>query len=130
MNVCIFTGRMVRPADLKKLNNGKSVCNFSVAVPRDFSKDKVDFLDFVAFDKTADFICQYFDKGAKINMTAHAQQSQFVDKNGNNRNKIEFVADRVEFGESRADREAPPLDVEKEAPPLGVDEDDNFDLPF
>ena len=124
MNVCIFTGRMVRPADLKKLNNGKSVCNFSVAVPRDFSKDKVDFLDFVAFDKTADFICQYFEKGAKINLTAHAQQSQFVDKNGMHRNKVEFVADRVEFGESRADREAPQLVVEKDAPQLAVYDED------
>lgn len=61
-----FIGRMVRDPELKT-GRKEDWCHFTVAVNRPFSKDKeADFIVFKAFGKTAEFICEYFEKGQPI----------------------------------------------------------------
>lgn len=61
-----FIGRMVRDPELKT-GKKEDWCHFTVAVNRPFSKDKeADFIAFKAFGKTAEFICEYFEKGQPI----------------------------------------------------------------
>ena len=65
MNFVLLMGRFVADPELKKTTSGKSVCAFTLAV--DKGKDRgADFIDTVAWEKTAEFICKYFKKGSPI----------------------------------------------------------------
>ena len=66
MNVAAYTGRLVDTPELKATNSGVSVNSFTIAVKRPFAKDKSDFIDCVAWKEKAEFICNYFQKGMKI----------------------------------------------------------------
>ncbi len=97
MNKMIIKGRMARDPELKTTNSGKSVCNFSVAVNRNFDRELVDFFECVAWNKKAEFICKYFIKGKEILIDGEMQSRRYTDKNGNNRIVWELVADDVDF---------------------------------
>lgn len=106
MNICIFTGRIVKDPELKMTQSGKSVCSFRVAVPKDFNREGVDFLDFTAWEKTAEFIAKYFQKGKRINITSRAQTSTYTEREtGKTRYKTEFIVDKAEFGSSKGEED-------------------------
>lgn len=93
----IIKGRMARDPELKTTNSGKSVCNFSVAVSRNFDRELVDFFECVAWNKKAEFICKYFIKGQEILIDGEMQSRRYTDKNGNNRTAWELIANDVDF---------------------------------
>lgn len=97
MNKMIIKGRMARDPELKTTNSGKSVCNFSVAVSRNFDRELVDFFECVAWNKKAEFICKYFIKGQEILIDGEMQSRRYTDKNGNNRTAWELIANDVDF---------------------------------
>lgn len=97
-NVWFGIGRLTSDPELKYTAGGNPVCNFSIAVNRDF-KDKKDvsFIDVIAWSKLAETICQFMKKGKRIAITGHLKQSRWQDKDGGNRSKIEIVAESVQF---------------------------------
>lgn len=97
MNKMIIKGRMARDPELKTTNSGKSVCNFSVAVSRNFDRELVDFFECVAWNKKAEFICKYFTKGQEILIDGEMQSRRFTDKNGNNRIAWEINVNDTDF---------------------------------
>ena len=72
MNKVILTGRFTRDPEIKYTNDGTSIARFSIAVNRRFVKEgsdqKADFLNCIAFGKSAEFIEKYFSKGMKAAM--------------------------------------------------------------
>lgn len=64
MNQIIISGRITNNPELKVTANGKYVISFSLAVTRD--KENTDFINCVAFGKTAELINQYTEKGNRI----------------------------------------------------------------
>lgn len=100
MNVVTIMGRICQQPELRTTNSGKSVTSVTVAVDR--TEDHTDFLPVVAFGKTADMICRYFGKGNRIAVTGSLQSRRYSDRDGNNRNVIEIVANRVDFCESKS----------------------------
>ena len=107
MNIVILNGRLVRDPELKFGQSGKAYSRFSIAVDRSFqsSADKnsqtVDFINCVAFGKTAEFIGEYFRKGRKILLNGKLQMSQY-ESEGKKVTTYVVVVDSVEFGESKA----------------------------
>lgn len=95
LNVVALQGRMARDPELRQTTAGKSVCNFTIACDR--GKDQTDWFDVVAWDKSAEFICKYFQKGSMILLEGRLQSRKYQDKNGNNRTAIEVVAGSVNF---------------------------------
>ncbi|MEG1563847.1 MAG: single-stranded DNA-binding protein [Bacteroides sp.] len=72
-------GRLVVEPEVKKITaSGKeaSVLNFSIAVDR--TKEITDFIDCVAWNKTADFISAYFGKGDLILVRGSLCTRQYV----------------------------------------------------
>ena len=61
INKIVLAGRLTADQELKKTKTDKSVVYFTVAVNR--GKENADFIDCVAFDKTAENICKYFVTG-------------------------------------------------------------------
>lgn len=64
MNNIVLIGRMTKNPELKYTNNGKGNTRFTLAVQR--NKDETDFINCVAWEKTAENIAEYFKKGSQI----------------------------------------------------------------
>ena len=70
LNRIILMGRLTRDPELRRTGSGTAVTSFSLAVDRDFKSQsgekETDFIDIVAWNKTAEFVCQYFRKGLLV----------------------------------------------------------------
>lgn len=66
MNNVSISGRTTKDIELRHTQSGVPVCSFSVAVDRPGVKDTTDFLDCVAWRKSAEFANKYFHKGDRI----------------------------------------------------------------
>ena len=98
MNRAIIIGNLTRDIELRFTNTGKEVANFTVAVTRTFSKDKeTDFINCVAWGKTAENMAKYLSKGSKVAVEGRIQVSNYDNKEGQKVYKTEIVADSVEF---------------------------------
>jgi single-strand DNA-binding protein len=99
-NVAVM-GRLARDPEMRQTTTGKSVASFTIACDRgrrDANGQSVcDWLYIVAWDKTAEFICKYFQKGSLIVIDGRLQTRQYQDKNGQNRTAVEIVAQNVNF---------------------------------
>lgn len=123
LNHIVIMGRLTRDPEFRATGSGTSVANFSVAVDRDFTgKDggekETDFIDCVAWRKTAEFVTKYMRKGSMVVVSGRLQIRTWQDKDGNNRRTAEVVADSVYFGESKRDAgtEAPAAAAKTFAP--------------
>lgn len=67
---------------------------------------QADFINIVAWDKTAEFICKYFSKGQRIALTGSIRTGSYTDKDGNKRSTFEVWANNVEFCESKKQGQA------------------------
>ena len=104
-------GRLTRDPELRYTPNGNvPVVSFSIAVDRNYNgsnRERItDFIDIVAWRRTAEFVSQWFTKGQMIVVVGSIQTRRWQDKNGNNRTSVEVVADEVQFGESKKSRDA------------------------
>ena len=109
LNKAILMGRLTRDPELRYTQNNTPVVTFSLAIDRSYSRGQerqTDFIDIVAWRRTAEFVSQWFTKGMMAVVVGSIQSRRWQDKNGNNRTSIEVVADEVQFGESKRSREA------------------------
>lgn len=105
MNKIIIKGRLTKNPELKKANSGKVLCNFRVAVGRNFDYEITDFFDCTAWNNNAEFISKYFCKGKEILIDGEMQSDKFTDKNGNNRTSWKVNVNRAEFCGSKEENE-------------------------
>lgn len=119
-NQATIAGHITETPELRQTTSGRAVCTFTVAVNRRRSKDgtqAADFLTVVAWDKTAEFVVQYFPKGAAILVVGSIQTRKWQDKDGGNRYATEIVANEAYFVDSRATIAAAPYNpYAQEAP--------------
>lgn len=79
INSICLSGRLTQEPQLKKTQTGKSVIQFSLAVQRD--KDNADFINCVAWEKTAEAICNYMHKGSLMGVEGRLQTRTYDDPN-------------------------------------------------
>lgn len=106
-------GRLTRDAELRYASNTEmAILRFNVAVDRRLSKEKrmeaennnqptADFINCIAFGKTAEIIGQYFGKGNKIAITGHIQTGSY-EKDGQRIYTTDVVVDSFDFVESNS----------------------------
>lgn len=140
MNQCNFIGRLTATPEIKTTPNGKSVCNFTLAVERRFKgadgKPIVDYLDFVAWEHNAEFLGRNFDKGVRVGVSAEVQTRTYQDAENKNRKKVEFLANIIEFADGKAQTSERPAENNTNKV-VGIPDADAFevvphseDLPF
>jgi single-strand DNA-binding protein len=100
INRVVLVGRLTRDPELRTTTTGKSVCDFSIAVgkkikPTDGSPD-ADFFRVNCWEKTAEFVSNYLHKGRLVAVDGRLQARKFTDKDGNNREMVEIVAENVQ----------------------------------
>lgn len=140
MNVCTLVGNIARDPEYRTLQSGTTCCQFTVAVQRRFKNQQTgqyeaDFINCVAWRKTADFIHKYFGKGQKIGVSGSIQTRSYDGQDGTKRYITEVVVDNAEFVERKHDGQAPaPAPAPQAAPQQqtmdGFTEVDTDDLPF
>ena len=101
LNKAILMGRLVKDPELRSTTNGTPVASFTLAVNRRGKDDGTDFLDIVAWNKTAEFVSKYFTKGQQVAVAGRIQSRTWEDSNGNKRKSVEIVAEEVHFAESK-----------------------------
>ena len=97
MNKVVLIGRLTKDPELRfAAGSGKAVSKFGIAVNREFKRDEVDFLNCVAFGKTAETISQYLTKGKQIALVGRIQTGSY-DKNGTKVYTTDIAIDSFEF---------------------------------
>lgn len=99
MNHITLIGRIVRDPELKVTASGKSVCEFSLAVKRMFSKDSADNTDFikiVVWGVLADNCAKYTSKGSQVAVEGRLEISSY-EKDGKKNYRTQVIGERVEF---------------------------------
>ena len=85
---------------MSKRQSGKAYSRFSLAVDRPFQKGEADFINCVAFGKTAELIGEYLRKGRKVGVTGRIQMNRY-ETNGEKRTSYDVLVENIEFLESK-----------------------------
>jgi single-strand DNA-binding protein len=103
LNSVQIAGNLTRDPELKTLDSGTAICNFSIANNRDYKKDgqpveKVTFIDCQAWGKTGEIISQFFTKGKPILLEGENEYSEWTDKDtGKKRSKVSIKVSKFYF---------------------------------
>lgn len=108
INRVVLVGRITKNPDLRKTQSGTSVVSFTIACNRRVPSQgqDADFINCVAWNKTADFMTQYVKKGALLGVEGRIQTRSYDDKDGKRVYVTEVVADSVQFLESKKQAES------------------------
>lgn len=126
MNNVTLMGRLTRDPELKYSQAGKAYCRFSLAVQREFNREEADFINCLAFGKTAETIAEWLGKGRRIAIVGRIQTGSYQNSNGDKVSTFEVVADRFEFVDSARSETSKNQSYSNNDDVL----DDNDDFPF
>ena len=107
MNKVILMGRLTRDAEIRYSQGESStaIARFSLAVDRRFRRDNdeqtADFINCVAFGRTAEFLERFGRKGTKFVLEGRIQTGSYTNKDGQRVYTTDVVAENVEFAESK-----------------------------
>ena len=107
MNKVILIGRLTRDAEIRYSQGESStaIARFSIAVDRRFRRDNdeqsADFINCVAFGKTAEFLERFGRKGTKFALEGRIQTGSYTNKDGQKVYTTDVVAENLEFAESK-----------------------------
>lgn len=103
MNNCNFTGRLTKDPELKTTQGGKNYTRLCLAV--DGIKDKdgnktADFIDCIAWNKSAEIIAQYARKGSKLGISGRLHTTTY-EKDGEKRKAVDVVINEFDLLDSK-----------------------------
>lgn len=140
MNKCFFTcARLTKDPDVRTSQSGHTIARFTIAVNREYKvaegQPTADFLNCIAFDKTAEFVEKYLSKGSKVNIEARVQTGSYQNKEGNTVYTTDFAVDKIEFCNDKNDsvgasKPAPKEEPKKQDDFMNVPEGIAEELPF
>ncbi|MBR6756262.1 MAG: single-stranded DNA-binding protein [Peptococcaceae bacterium] len=144
MNKIMLIGRLTKDPELRYTQSGSAVASFTLAVNRRFANQngerEADFINCVAWQKTGEFVANYFKKGQLMALEGRLQVRSYDGNDGQRRWVTEVVAEQIEFvGPKEGGSSAPSTGRQDYRPSNNMDAgfglgeeiifDDN-DLPF
>lgn len=118
-------GRLTSNPELKITQNDVKYTRFTVAINRGKENEKTDFIDCVAWNNTAEFICKYFKKGQLIAIDGEIKTSVY-EKDGENRKQVNVRVKSASFAGFNKTNESESGTVVTDFESFGEDDD----LPF
>jgi len=141
LNRVMLIGSLGRDPEIRTLNNGERVANFSLATSERWTdkstgdkKEKTEWHNIVVFNDGLATICEkYLKKGSKVYIEGSIQTRKWTDKDGNERYSTEVVIQR--FGGnivllSGKDEESKPYRKEAYQEPVNDDFEIDDQIPF
>ena len=107
MNKVVLMGRLTKEPEMRATQSNTAVCSFSLAVNRRFKQEgqpDADFINVVAWAKTAEFVSKYFTKGQQVAVIGRIQTRNYDDKEGKKVFVTEVVAEEVYFADSKKEQ--------------------------
>ncbi len=105
MNKALLIGRLTRDPELRSTSTGRNVCQFSIAVNRNFTnangEREADFINCVVWDKQAENLVKYQKKGNQIAVDGRIQTRNYEDKDGKRVYVTEILANNISFLDSK-----------------------------
>ena len=145
MNNVVLIGRLTRDPELRYIPSGTAVCNFTLAVDKNLSRDKkqemesknqptADFIRIIVWGKTAENSAKFLVKGRLVGVQGRIQTGSYDDKDGKRVYTTEVVAQNVEFLEWGDSNRGGSSDYNSSSDDVGGIEGfhptDNDDIPF
>ena len=110
LNKVILIGNLGSDPEMRYTPNGAAVCDFSMAVSRRYTtaageqREETDWFRVTAWNKLAELVNQYLQKGRKCYVEGRVSGRAFTDRNGEARFSLEVRADTVTFLDSKKPR--------------------------
>lgn len=116
MNKAILMGRLIRDPEVRysQGQNGEqmAIARYTLAVDRKTKKagdqQTADFINCVAFGKSAEFAEKYLKQGTKMVVEGHIQTGSYTNKDGQKVYTTDIIVDAQEFAESKKSAEEAP----------------------
>lgn len=108
VNAVVLVGRTTKDIELRRTGSGTAVASFTLAVNRDFRTQdgqEADFINCVAWKKTAELLEQYVHKGDRIAVSGSIRTRNYTGNDGRKVYVTEVLANNVEFIETKKNRE-------------------------
>ena len=130
MNKVILMGRLTKDPETRYTQSTNTqVTSFTLAVNRRFVKDgeerQADFINIVAWNKTAEFVSKYFKKGQQVGVIGRLQVRNWEDEQGQKHYVTEVIAEEVYFADTKKEESTSAPTEENQ---FEITDDD--DLPF
>ena len=148
INRVILTGNLTRDPELRNIPSGMAVCSLRIATNSSRKDetgqwvDKPNYFSVTVWGAQGENCARFLEKGRPVAIDGRLDWREYTDKDGNKREAIEIVADRVQFLGSRdgggeggnGSRFTPQSDVpadtaDFQAAPVGAGQSDD-DIPF
>src|SRR5262245_8065077 len=103
LNKVFLIGNLTRAPELRYTPSGTAVADLRLAVNRNYTtqsgekRDETCFLTVVVWGKQAETCGEYLDKGSPVMVEGRLQTRDWETKDGQKRNVVEAVAERVQF---------------------------------
>lgn len=103
LNRVFLIGRLTRDPELRFIPSGTAVANFGIAVNRLYKttsgekKEEVCYINIVAWRKLAELCGEYLKMGSPVLIEGRLQSRSWEAKDGQKRNTLEVIADKIEF---------------------------------
>jgi single-strand DNA-binding protein len=98
LNRVVLVGRLTADPSLRYTKNGKAVAVFTIAVNR--NKEQTDFIRITAFNKTAENVANYLQKGSLVAIDGTIVTGSY-EKNGQRIYTTDIWANTVQFLEPK-----------------------------
>ena len=111
----MLIGNLTRDPDVRMLSNGRPVCNFGLALNRNYKdsegnrKEEVTFVDVECYGPRAEAVGRFFTKGRSIFVEGRLKLDQWESKEGEKRSAIRVVLDNFEFVDSKQESANVPI---------------------
>lgn len=106
INNVVLVGRLTKDADLRYTSNGTAVASFTVAVNRQFTNQKgereADFINCVAWRKTAETLANFTRKGSLIGLQGRIQTRSYDNQQGQRVYVTEVVTENFSMLEPKS----------------------------
>jgi single-strand DNA-binding protein len=108
LNKVFLIGNLTRDPELRVTPKGTAICQFGLAVNRQFkdesgaTRDETTFVDIEAWGKQGELVAKYLTKGSPAMVEGRLKLDQWEDKqSGQKRSKMKVVLENVQFLSTR-----------------------------
>ena len=118
INSCVLVGRVTKDVQERRTQNGTPVVSFTLAVDRRKKEDGADFINCIAWNKSAETIAKYVHKGDLFGVTGYIQTRSY-EKDGRTNYATEVVTTGFQFLERKREMQSDS--------PSGQNKSDSYD---
>jgi len=129
MNKVIIIGRLTKDSELRYTESELAICDFTLAVDREYKKDEADFINCKAFGKLGETINKYTYKGDLIAVCGRINTGSY-EKDGKKVYTTNVVVDQVKFLQAKKEEDNPYKDMSVKVEASQQFEISPEDLPF